>query len=546
MNVKKWYNYCGDIMQLKDVLDANEIFHPSVFYEGEWCLGGEPSFDCMESEIDYLLLNARKIKGKNAYEEFLIKNYFSPLANIVNSSSVAMSFYPKIVCTVDENNNQRVARFSISNFIMEMLLGTLDNKSAMKRFFEYVQDGTKEADWLLFVKEELRQDRKKYRDVALNSKKSIYYKEIYQVYLDYFNFSHNNNMTFQKMVEGKVSGLTKLIVGMKHFEHFFAKEIPYEELLAAFDYDVFCLLAARSALDGCRMTEQNKNMVDNSIDYVKRYLDAVEYLRKENKGYNCSMITRDKHSKKRKLVTIHDIQIEYEHLLARHPEFSFIEIRKDELSTLLRGQGLEDSKIESFDARSKDDQEILSKLLEKLRTDKELAAEWEFIPKGSNEETTLKGHMPGVNPTSPLKEDEKIRRMLIGKEYLENTNYVYKILGVNKFEGYVGYIYPNGAVVFEKYYENLTTRKVASSSATYVMNLYNFLELSKLSKQEIIHKIKEDSYLDVKRIFHRADMERWKSEVLQAITGNDYTDEVINYIKELIKHSELKKNGVKK
>ena len=129
--------------------------------------------------------------------------------------------------------------------------------------------------------------------------------------------------------------------------------------------------------------------------------------------------------------------------------------------------------------------------------------------------------------------------------YLENSDYVYKIYGVHKFEGYIGYIYPNGTVIFEKYYENIKTKKVASSSATYVMRLDNFMEMSKLSKTEIIRIIHRDSGANVKRIFHRENMERWKSDIFRVISGSEYTEEVMNYINALISRNDLKKSEVK-
>ena len=67
------------------------------------------------------------------------------------------------------------------------------------------------------------------------------------------------------------------------------------------------------------------------------------------------------------------------------------------------------------------------------------------------------------------------KQMIISKDYLENSSYLFRLEGINEFEGYQGYLYPNGTVIFEKYYDNIKTKKVASGSATYVMNLNNFV-----------------------------------------------------------------------
>ena len=78
-------------MKLSDFLAPEELFHPNVFYEGEWLLGGEYSPTCMNT--DYLLLNAKGTSENNAYMEFLEQNYFRPLADILNSKSIARKFF---------------------------------------------------------------------------------------------------------------------------------------------------------------------------------------------------------------------------------------------------------------------------------------------------------------------------------------------------------------------------------------------------------------------------------------------------------------------
>ncbi len=528
-------------MSLINFLTPEDLFHPKVYYEGEWLLGGElvPN----SSEIDYLLLNAKTVNGKNAYQEFLERHYYQPLSNMLGSKSLVSSFFPKIA--LSEKDGKRVVCFSMSTFLYQQLLGLYalnEEKQEFLKFQETLSTIDSENGLIPYIKEELRKDRKIYSDIQQNRTKSPNYGNVYQLYLDYIRYSQSM-MSFDEFLNGKISGITKLLVASKYYPELFQKELPIDELMAAFDYDTFCLVAARSSLDSCKTTEQRENLVDNSVSYVRLYLDAVERVRQEQPDYDCAMRLIDNSGKMRKL-RIQDIQKEYESLLARHPEFSFIMISNREASNLLRKEGMEEIASEDFDFSTKDNHAILEVILKRLKEDRELSAEWEFIRKGSNEsESSI--HYPALYPTQALSEDEKVRRMLIGREYLENSDYVYKIYGIHKFEGYVGYIYPNGSVIFEKYYENIKTKKVASSSATYVMRLDNFMEMSKLSKTEIIRIIHRDSSANVKRIFHREDMERWKSDIFRTISGSDYTEEVMNYINTLISHNNLKKSEVK-
>lgn len=527
-------------MKLSDFLAPEELFHPKVFYEGEWLLGGEYSPTCMNT--DYLLLNAKGSNGNNAYMEFLEQNYFRPLADILNSKSIARKFFPKIALTVDDKEGKRTVQFSMGVFIMEQISGLFGSDDMGQRFSEFVEQATTLDEYPDYLKQLLREDRKIFTDIKNNRLNSPHYGRFYQIYLDYVRYS-NSQMSFTEFLDGRISGTTKLIVATRYYPKFFAKEVSTDALLEAFDYDKFCLVAARSALDCCKTTEERENKVDNSVGYVRLYLDAVEKIKNFIPNYNPLMVTLDEKGKK-KLIGVEDIRREYQALLARHPEFSFILISNSEVSTLLKRKGIEEDTIETFDFSNKENHATLELIIKDLRENRELAAEWDFIRKGSSESVETLSFSSNYQ-NHPLPEDERIRRMVIGREYLENSDYVYKIYGIHKFQGYIGYIYANGTVIFEKYYENIRTKKVASSSATYVMGLNNFMEMSKLSKTEIIRMIRRDSSANVRRIFHREDMDRWKSDITRVIEGTDYTDEVIEYIDSLVSNRELKKSGVK-
>lgn len=528
-------------MELIDLLTPEQLFHPSVFYDGEWLLGGE--FNLNAKTNDYLLLNAKTVKGKNAYLEYLEKHFFRPMAGAINSESVVRPFFPKITLHVDEETQRRVVTFSLSFFLYEQLSGLLDEQGARKRFAEKLKESSKEEEWVEAVKQELRQDRKFYSDVQMKGRNSPYYPLVYQTYLDFVRYSRSM-MDFSAFLEGKISGSTKLIVGARYYPEIFKQEIDTKELVEAFEYDKFCLLAARSALDGCKLTEERENLVDNAASYVKVYLDAVSKLQETNPKYHPTIQIRNNETNRIETIGVEEIRKEFEALLARHPEFSFIQADQRQIETLLRTQGLEEEEISSFDISQKHNQELIATLLEKLRKDRILAAQWKFIPKGSRLESESGPKREGVETTA-LPTDEKVRRMLICREFLDNSPYVCKLYGMDKFEGYIGYMYLNGAVVFNKFYSNIKTKQVASEEATYVMRFDNFMELSRLSKSKIIHMIKHDRNAHVKRIFHREDMDKWIAEVKRVIAGDDYQKEVEAFIELMVQKEELKKVGEK-
>lgn len=96
------------------------------------------------------------------------------------------------------------------------------------------------------------------------------------------------------------------------------------------------------------------------------------------------------------------------------------------------------------------------------------------------------------------------------KEFFDSSDPFVKVMGKDTFDGYVGYIYPNGTVILDKFYDNVKTKKLAEEHAIYCMKLDDFYLLSQLSKSTIIAgKL-------CKRFYHRGD---WQSRVKKEISG---------------------------
>lgn len=519
-------------MTFRDYFDIKELFIPNMFYTGEIVLGS------LKPETDMFLMNAESKKGQNKYYEFLQKYYYEPFAKVLNSKSLSYSI-PPVISLCHGNDGKRHVRFSFLSYVDGKISGTL-NPDKYEEELEQLGLEYTEDDLNLFLKNMLRSERKIFDTVKENGRKSPHYAEVYKLYQMYNQAG--SHMKFEEFLDGMISGYIKSTFATRFYLDFFNKEINYEELVQCFDYDKFCLLAARSVLDGCIYTELDSNMVHNSAIFVIKYLEAVEQMRDKNPRYNCSIKAVDLSTGKVRTYNIDDIIEELNALLARHPEFRRYHISQDRIYELLRMYNYDEEFIANFDIQSKDAQLVMD-ILQKIEDNRSLLASWDIIPRGKGKSADP---LPNPkDPSIPLDEQEKIRRMLISKNYLENSVYLFSLEGINEFEGYQGYLYPNGTVVFEKYYDNIKTKKIASGSATYVMKLDNFVEVSKLTKSEIISKINKGEIQGVRRIFHREDMDRWKSEITQAITGSDYTVQVEEYIEELLDTREVSKKGVK-
>ena len=113
---------------------------------------------------------------------------------------------------------------------------------------------------------------------------------------------------------------------------------------------------------------------------------------------------------------------------------------------------------------------------------------------------------------------------------LENSGYMgTPVKGLDTFSGYFAFIYPNGKVILEKFWEDEECLKPAVGYATYVMQIDNFIELSKKSKIELIEYIKTIPEIGVKRIFHTS-INNWQRNLNNEIEGTYRLEDAIEFI----------------
>lgn len=528
-------------MKFKEFFDIDILFHPNMFYDSDWFLNGDQTLS--ENKKQYLQLNAKKESGVNLYNEYLEKYYYKPLNNLLRSKKLGYFFVPEIVLTVSDDGQKRVTQFCITTFLMQLVSSLNLVDSALERFVNEIDETMSKEIQLSKAKDLVRLESRYYSDVLKKGKNSEYYQKALDIY-NLYNEHYKWNISFEDFVDNQIYTLQRLLVGSRYYLETFNKELNLNELVNCFDYDTFCLVAAVSALDACYTTEKLHNKVDYAASYLKLYLEAVKKYRSNYHNYNCTIITGLNNKHKKIIVDIDYVIKEFETLLSRHPEFSFMEIDPDKLNSLIKYYGDSLVSVNDLDLTSKSGFDVLEPVIQKFFHEKELAASWEFIPR-----TDKKGLGERSSNSNTSREylsvDEYVRRMIIGKDFLENSAYIYKMYGLNKFEGYIGYVYSTGCVIFEKYYENIKTKRIAKDSATYAMSIYNFLELSRLNRMDIVRKLKTDNLTDVRRIFHSTDMNRWKSEVTQAISGLDYTDSVVSYIDNLLNDNVLTRDTKK-
>jgi hypothetical protein len=276
--------------------------------------------------------------------------------------------------------------------------------------------------------------------------------------------------------------------------------LDYDELVKCFDYDKYNLLVIRGIFDNCFRVMKSNHYYDKYIHIVKCYIDSVERYRLENPKYNPKVIIGIKNGREI-FYSYEDLVKDFGKYLELYPEFE-----------------------PSF--------------IEEIFADNEFP--WEIIPVGNN----LGNNSEPAEPTIPrekstIDKDSKKLRVVEGYEYLVSKQLVSKFRGKNIFDGYIGFQFDNGIVIFEKVYDK--NGDIAIMNATYAMTIENFTYFSKRTKPEIIHILKK-AKTNIWRFYHTENMSSWRSKVDMLTTGIDYTSEDIEAINTLLELDEKKKS----
>lgn len=276
---------------------------------------------------------------------------------------------------------------------------------------------------------------------------------------------------------------------------------------------------AKILLDTSKHSVELVGQVQNSLVFCEKYLEYLKCAFEENQHYDAFIIIDGKKYR------VDDFIKEYEQMKFAHPEFKVVRVSLDQEDDL--------DKYKDIAYSDQKAAEVADKFY-----GKDLKTRWEVLPKGKKVETTLKGKSHFGSTERLFKEDNIIRC----KNFLDQTDPVMIISGLDDFSGYVGYVYVNGIVVFEKFFEyyiDSENYRIAIDNATYVMNIDNFVEMSKMTKLDLIRLLKEGKIEGLVRISHdhQGGLINWKRKVLAMIMASDYQlsqEEIYQLIKRQI------------
>lgn len=512
-------------ISLKKIFDIDDmIFHPAVFYPGEFVLGCYNFFET----IDVLSYN----QIGDRYDKFINKYYTAPLYDIFHVQGTYISI-PRICSSVDVKTNKRELFFNIDNFCACLINTLLLINPEEKKDWAFKNAEMDNNEKIKFLGDILKEQCRRYNEVIVEKEGSKYYSLAKERYEFYCNTTPNSRLGIIEFYKRYKRDISSIRSNLMKVIPFFSRKINCEEFIDCFDYDKLSLLVASSALDGAVMVEKYSNTIGYSFNYVYYYVQSVERIRKKKKNYNKKVTITDYETSKLKIITTNDILEKFYELKKKYCTSPIDDLRITDLDDILKSFGYED-----IDLSTQSGYEVLSKIVKKIKEDKELAAEWEFIPntKTNSKDTVGSNHRCSQESYDSDLLSKKSEFMSKCKDFLENTKYLYKIHGKNSFSGYTGYIYPNGKVIFEKEKFSNSTQ----GNATYVMEYQTFLYNSKLNKKLLVSKIRNGEITDVQRIFHKIDdFEIWKSKISQLIAGYEYTSQVISYIDMMLASSTI-------
>ena len=489
--------------------DSDYVFDPIPSYVGLWFFDKEN-----------LIRNSKKENGKNLFQEYYIRNVYNPLKSYFKR----LDFLKVNIGFVSEANSNLIGRHLCSNKVDFFLALTKYLNSNLDRYeitdeefdnkIKSLADTiTKNNDVLNSAYEKAMEEKEKKLETLIKDEfNSVYFDAAMKDFEEYKLYTRSD-ITFTEYINNTYELTKDLKLGLRTLGDFFDQDLNHHELYDCFDPDTFYLLFATIIYEFLIMIENENGTLDNSYSYLKIYFDTARKVSMENKRYDPTILYTWDNGKKEK-VSRWNLQIKFEELIKRHPEVKEIKLPKFQSEEQYK--------------------DIV--LIEKLKSiyDTEARLNWEFLPEGEKIKQG-KTEKDEVEKKERVKKDntELINDINTRIKILENSGYIgTPIKGLNSFSGYYAFVYSNGVVILEKFWNNEDTLSPARYNATYVMNIDNFIEMSKVSKMDLIEYMKELPESGVKRIFHTS-INNWQRNLFQEINGTYRLEDAINFISSL-------------
>ena len=527
-------------MGFESVFDLHYVLNALAWNEKEhehgpsygWMLNYK-FYNILNQEIFYL--NAISNNQTNSYEQFVIRNFFSKLEQFIGSKSMSRGILPVFNLSEDENGEKHL--YYDLNIYVNTILSGISLTDIPNEVSDYNDNYNEKIEKL---KEILREERKKLKDVLVNRKKSVYYEKFmdgYNIDVQQLNGKINEiSITVDNLLESKINYCDKMIFACRYFNDFFKKEIKISELMKCFSYDKFCLILCFSMLN---QSVDEKNKITTAIKYCTNYFNAYEKYKNDHPNYNPNIIIYNEESGKYEKISADELYKQYKIIMENHSDyyvFSMNDLNLEELNEYI----LEESGEEELN--KKELTSLILMFIEKKR----------FETISDNEVLESIQKLSEIDD-SKISNNEKyqIKQQIDKMEFLLDNKPVKIIKGSGTFSDYYGYIYSNGYVVFDTLNKDF---KKSYGNALYAMPYDKMETFADITKKELRSNYKNI----IIPIVHRGN---WKEKIVSILklksnsdVNYDVTDTIdlskiidIDQLDELkIIHENLTKNDLEK
>lgn len=434
-------------------------------------------------QSNYLEANTNGNQGKNQYKKFLNKYYYSYFKKYPDLKQ----YYSKPDLRLVYQNGKLFIIVDYIGFMSDIIsdfkfIGPKERKSFFNRLVTYNPESF--CSNLLYFLNLEKENYKK--SLQLNSS------------IIHFQTKESKNIGLISPYEKKINRIISMV---KETLPLFVTPINYDELFECFNYDTLCLILGKSILDEEKGAYEHQGNLCKQMHILSHYVNCLNKYRLENRNY-----------------------------------FPIIRLNKDKYTISIL--------FDEYKELVKKDTVYTEDYFEDIMSDESFP--WEILAPGNKliQDATQEQN---ISQEKKCKENDTYEsrkmRVIEGFNYLISLNPIKTFKGIGKFEGYIGFEYDNGIVIFEKAYE--IDGSVATKNATYVMNRNNFKRLSQLTKTQIMYVLKQ-SNIGIQRLYHTENMKSWKATVTALVNNSDYTPSDYDYINELIALRKLEQTKIKK
>lgn len=480
---------------------------------------------------DIFYLNSIVKEGKNEYEEFINNNFYKLFgfnSNEFVDDKIKDILLPFLCTRYDSKKNKRLVCFS-PEFVFIKALSFL-NVTFKKNELSYNPNKFYKAS-----KRELTELTDILKRITNNDKASIndykYIKDRYNIDIVKGKTIDDKNMFLLEKLLAFVKRLKNVMLEFQNN----SKEFNLIGFLECFDLEKLYLVLSKCTLDFANSLYKFDSAlplegITEALSYVT---NTTYYL---GKDYNVSIKCYDNDNDEYYEYDFQRLKKELNEYCSRFP-------------SQIKSISIEEVKEQGIDKADKLVDYIKEK--EKLELDT-LKASWKFMEKGERIRSNFSNQSKpkkDLNKNGKKDDGYYVDKLNERLEIFHSTNYLYQIIGMDKFAGYIGFIYADGTVLFEKFYEITENNKTGeeekrpckSSNATYRMNIYNFVKFSKLTKQEIMDYIKNVGSEDLQRLYHSKNWAKNIKNKAEQYSKNGDLD-IYNEINDLINKGHLRKN----